>query len=242
MKIVAIVQARMSSTRLPGKVLKDLAGQPMLARVVTRLSRAKGLTNTVVAITTSAADDTIESLCHQRGWPCFRGSEADVLDRYYQAAAAYDADVVVRTTSDCPLIEPTIVGWAIQEFLQRRPKIDYVSNIAPERTFPRGLDAEVVAFEALRQVWERVRDAASREHVTLHIRRHPERFRIHNLRSDVDYSYMRWTVDTPEDLRFVRAVYDRIGHDEFSWMDVLELLKAHPELLRINQAVRQKAT
>jgi spore coat polysaccharide biosynthesis protein SpsF len=240
MRVVAIIQARMGSTRLPGKVLLDLAGEPMLVRDINRLSRAETLDEVVVATTVEPADEAIVNLCQERGWPCFRGSEDDVLDRYYRAAQKYRADAVVRITSDCPLIEPQVVDQVVKAFLDRQPELDYASNTAPERTFPRGLDTEVMRFDALERAWREDDNPAWREHVTPYIRRHPERFETYGVLNDEDLSRMRWTVDTPEDLAFVRRIYEHFGHDQFSWHEVLALLDRHPEWLAINQSVEQK--
>jgi spore coat polysaccharide biosynthesis protein SpsF len=240
MKTVAIVQARMGSTRLPGKVLQDLAGEPMLARVVNRTCRAKTLQEVVIATTTNTVDDVIVKLCEARGWSWFRGSEEDVLDRYYHAAKKYQADFIVRITSDCPLIDPEVIDHVVQEFLERQPEVDYASNTWPRRTFPRGLDTEVMRMDVLERAWREDRNPAWREHVTPYIYRNPDRFRIHNVVSPVDYSAMRWTVDTQEDLAFVRKVYDYFGHDRFSWREVLKVLEEHPEWVEINRGVRQK--
>ena len=240
-KAVAIVQARLGSTRLPGKVLLDLAGEPMLVRDMDRLARAETLDEVVVATTVEPADEAIVDLCQERGWPCFRGSEKDVLDRYYRAAQEYQADAVVRITSDCPLIEPQVVDQVVKAFLERQPELDYASNTAPERTFPRGLDTEVMRFDALERAWREDDDPAWREHVTPYIRRHPERFQTYGVLNDEDLSRMRWTVDTPEDLAFVRRIYEHFGHDHFSWHEVLALLDRHPEWLAINRDVQQKA-
>ena len=238
-KVVAIIQARMGSTRLPGKVLKELAGQPMLARVVDRTRRAETLDAAVVATTTQPADDAIVHLCKTQNWLYFRGSEEDVLDRYYQAALAFKADIIVRITSDCPLIEPEVIDRIVNEFLSYYPEVDYVSNTLVH-TFPRGLDVEVMSFEALEKAWQEDDNPAWREHVTLYMHRHPEKFKIRNVTNDMDYSYMRWTVDTIEDLTFVRKIYDYFQNDTFSWRDVLDLLKVHPEWLEINRRVQQK--
>jgi spore coat polysaccharide biosynthesis protein SpsF len=240
MKTVAIVQARMGSTRLPGKVLQDLAGEPMLARVVNRTCRAKTLQEVVIATTTNMVDDVIVKLCEARGWSWFRGSEEDVLDRYYHAAKKYQADFIVRITSDCPLIDPEVIDHVVQEFLERQPEVDYASNTWPRRTFPRGLDTEVMRMDVLERAWREDRNPAWREHVTPYIYRNPDRFRIHNVVSPVDYSAMRWTVDTQEDLAFVRQIYDYFGHDRFSWREVLKVLEEHPEWVEINRGVRQK--
>lgn len=240
MKVVAIIQARLGSTRLPGKVLLDLAGEPMLARDMNRLARAETLDEVVVATTIEPADDAIVALCQDRGWPYVRGSENDVLDRYYRAAQAYQADAVVRVTSDCPLIEPQIVDRVVREFLNRQPEVVYAANTLSPRTFPRGLDTEVMCFDALERAWREDDNPAWREHVTPYIRRHPELFQSHSVLNDEDLSYMRWTVDTSEDLTFVRRVYEYFGHDRFSWQDVLALLEQHPEWGAINRHVEQK--
>lgn len=241
MKIVAIVQARMGSTRLPGKILLDLAGEPMLVRVINRLSRSEMVDDVVVATSDKPADDAIVALCRKHDWIFFRGSEEDVLDRYYRAAIAYQADVIVRITSDCPLIEPEIVDLVVQAFLDRHPDIDYVSNIIPKRTFPRGLDTEVVASDALHQAWLEAENSSWREHVTPCIWRNPERFKIYNILNENDLSHMRWTVDTPEDLKFVRRIFGFFGgQDDYSWRKVIALLEQHPEWLAINRNVEQK--
>lgn len=240
MKVVAIIQARMGSGRLPGKVLLELAGEPMLSRVVSRVRRAEKVEDVVVATTTLDPDGIIEQLCAQHRWPCFRGSEDDVLDRYYRAALAYSADAVVRITSDCPLIDPAIVDQVVQAFVDRQPGLDYAANTLPPRTFPRGLDIEVVRFEALECAWREDRNPAWREHVTPYLYQTPDQFRVHAVTNPVDYSAMRWTVDTPQDLAFVRRLYEHFHHDRFSWREALAVLVAHPEWLDINRHIAQK--
>ena len=240
MKVVAIIQARMGSTRLPGKVLMDLAGEPMLVRVVNRVRRAATLNEVVVAATTQPADEAIARLCDERKWPCFRGSEDDVLDRYYRAALERKASVVVRVTSDCPLIEPTIVDLVVHEFMRRQPEIAYASNVVPSRTFPRGLDTEVMQFAALERAWKEDNNLAWREHVTPYLSEVEGRFSLHCVTNDEDYSSQRWTVDTPEDFELVRLIYEHFGHDRFSWREVLALLERHPEWLAINRHIVQK--
>jgi spore coat polysaccharide biosynthesis protein SpsF len=239
MKVVAIIQARMGSTRLPGKVLKDIAGQSMLERVVNRTLRADTMDDVVVATTKDADDDAIVDLCRKRCWRFFRGNEEDVLDRYYQAATVFRADAIVRITSDCPLVEPEIIDRVVGEFLSSHPEAAYVSNTLV-RTFPRGLDVEVMRFDALERAWREDGNPSWREHVTPYIWRHPEKFGIRNVANNVDYSHMRWTVDTVEDLTFVRKIYDHFQSDTFTWKEVLSLLKVHPEWLEINQHVQQK--
>lgn len=239
MKIIAIVQTRSGSSRLPGKVLEGLAGQPMLARVVNRTRRAKTLDTVVVATTTQSADDIIVRLCKERDWPYFRGSEEDVLDRYYRAAVAFKADTIVRITSDCPLIEPEIIDRVVNEFLSYYPEAQYVTN-ALIRTFPRGLDVEVMSFDTLRKAWQEDDNPAWREHVTTYVCHHPEKFKIRNIINDKDYSYMRWTVDTVEDLAFVRKIYEHFQNDAFTWREALHLLEIHPKWLEINRHIQQK--
>lgn len=238
MKVVAIIQARMGSTRLPGKVMMDLAGEPMLVRVVNRTRRAAAVNGTIVATTTDSSDEVIAELCDQRGYPCFRGDSDDVLDRYYQAALKYEADTVLRVTSDNPLVDPGVIDCVVGAFAAATP--DCASNDLPPRTYPLGLGVEVVSMDALRRAWSEGRDAASREHVTYYIIEHPALFRLLAVRNTTDCSALRWTVDTFEDLAFVRKIYDHFGHDRFSWQEALELVSAHPGWRELNRNVRQK--
>ena len=238
--VVAVIQARTGSTRLPGKVLMDIAGEPMLARVVTRAARAETLDEVVIATTTLGSDDRVATLCAERGWPCFRGSEDDVLDRYYQAARLHHARHVVRITSDCPLIDPGVVDRVVGEFLDRQPGVDYACNFLPQRTFPRGLDTEVMNFRALEKAWREDDNPAHREHVTQYILRHPDRFRVHGVVNPADLSRHRWTVDTIEDLTLVRQIYEHFGNDSFSWEAVAGFLDGRPDLVAINRHIEQK--
>jgi spore coat polysaccharide biosynthesis protein SpsF len=238
-RTIAIVQARMGSTRLPGKVMADLSGRPMLVRVVERTSKARTLDDVVVATTRQTEDDVIVKMCLEYKYSFFRGSREDVLDRYYRAASISGAGVVVRITSDCPLIEPDIIDMVVDKF-RNYSGADYVSNTL-KRTFPRGLDVEVFSFNALRVAWKEDKNPAWREHVTQYIKRNPDVFSVHNVAGDVDYSHMRWTVDTSEDLEFVRRIYNYFRNDTFHWTEVLELLKNHPDWLEINRHVRQKS-
>ena len=239
MRIAAIIQARMGSTRLPGKVLADLAGQPMLARVVNRTARAKTLDKVVVATTTDSADAVIADLCAQNCWPFFRGDRDDVLDRYCQAAKAHGAEVVVRITSDCPFIDPEIIDRVVRVFLEKNP--DYASNTL-KRTYPRGLDVEVVTLVSLIRACHECSDPYQRVHVTPYICQNPHLFQIISVTSEADYSDHRWTVDTPEDLEFARAVYLQLSDkDAFTWRDVLNILAEEPALKKINRYTQQKS-
>lgn len=239
MKVVAIIQARMGSTRLPRKVMLDVGGLPMLTRVVSRTQRATTVHEVIVATTVESADEDIVDLCKINNWPYYRGSEQDVLDRYYHAAKAFSSDVIVRVTSDCPLIDPEIIDLCVQRILQER-LLDYVSNTIPPRRFPRGLDVEVMRFSALERAWREDKNLSWREHVTPYIYNHPEKFVLESVTNDIDYSSMRWTVDTQEDIDFVRCIYQHFGHDLFTWHDVLAVLKEHPEWLAINGHIQQK--
>lgn len=239
MKLVAIVQARMGSSRLPGKALKDIHGRTMLARVVRRARRSSFIDNLVVATTEKKADDLIVSECESLGVPTFRGSEEDVLDRYYHAAKSFSADSVVRITSDCPLIDPEIIDRVIRVFLDKRP--DYASNTL-EGTYPRGLDVEVFTFNALEEAWRSALQDFERVHVTPYIYQHQKMFKMLSVTGDEDWSCYRWTVDTREDLALIRTLYAKIDADDlFSWRDVLELLKREPNLAEVNRHIRQKS-
>ncbi len=239
MEVVAIIQARMGSTRLPGKVLRDIGGRTMLARVVRRAARATRLDGLVVATTTESRDDVIVEECKCLEVPWFRGSANDVLNRYHQIAQARDIPAVVRITSDCPLIDPEVIDEIVHVFLGGG--WDYVSNTLEPRSFPLGLDVEVFTFAALRRAWEEDDNRAWREHVTPYLYRHPDLFRLKGVRPDEDFSDMRWTVDTAQDLELVRRIYAGFdGDDHFTWREVLALLKNHPEWIAINRDVPQK--
>lgn len=240
MKTLAIVQARMGSTRLPGKVLADLAGVPLLARVLNRLRRTSCLDGVVVATTTGRGDDPLVEFCARYHCPVFRGSEEDVLDRFYQTARQFAPDAVLRITADCPLIEPEVNSRLIQEFTFGNSAIDYACSFLPQRTFPRGLDVEIVSFAALERAWREDQNPAWREHVTEYILHHPNLFALRGMTCEIDLSEHRWTVDTPEDLELMRRIYSAFGDDKFTWRDVLALLERHPDWMAINRHIEQK--
>ena len=239
MKTVAIIQARMGSTRLPGKVLMDLGGETVLSRVARRLGQAGQIDEIVIATTTARRDNAIVEECSRLGVPYFRGSEQDVLDRYHGAAWQAGAGAVVRITSDCPLIEPALVDKTIQLFFDRHA--DYASNVMP-RTYPRGLDTEVFSVTALERAWREADAPHQREHVTPYFYEHPELFRLASQQGDRDYSRYRWTLDTAEDLELIRTIVDRFNdRDDFNWHEVIALMEREPELVRLNAHVIQKA-
>lgn len=240
-KTVAIVQARMTSTRLPGKVLLPILGQPLLALQIERMRRARLVDLIVIATTTNASDEPIVDLCKQHALPCFRGSEADVLSRYAQAASVYEADAIMRITSDCPLMEPALMDQAVAKFTQAQGRVDYMSNML-KPSFPCGLAVEVFSSKALRQAHACAVQPAEREHVTPYIYRHPEQFQLQNFSCDVDLSHHRWTVDTPEDFELVSKIFSALYPDnpQFNMQDVLNLLEKNIAWSSINRHVQQK--
>ena len=238
---VIIVQARMTSTRLPGKVLLPIAGRPMLAYQLERLCRVQRATRVVVATTTNATDDAIVSVAATCGITCTRGPEMDVLGRFAQAADQVRASVIVRTTADCPLIDPPIVDQAINAFLETPGRYDYVSNML-EPSYPYGMAVEVFSAAALAVANAEAIDEAEREHVTPFIYWRPERFHLRSLRMQPDLSSERWTVDTRQDFelvsRILQTIYPR--KPDFGMTDVLAILAQHSEWREINRGVPQK--
>jgi spore coat polysaccharide biosynthesis protein SpsF len=243
---VAIIQARMTSTRLPGKVLLDLHGKPMLQRVVERARRASTVHQVMVATTVEPSDDPIVEFCGKNDIPVSRGSLSDVLDRYMQAARSAQADVVVRLTADCPLLDPQVVDDVVHAFLgpDGSQPYDFAANRLPppwHRTFPIGLDTEVVSMQALERAWREARKPHQREHVMPYFYEQEGRFRVKVIDAPADYGWMRWTVDTPQDLELVRTIFERFApREDFSWMEVAELFQNEPGLKEINAQVGAK--
>lgn len=238
MPTVAIIQARMGSSRLPGKVLETFAGKTALDHCVERTAACRSIHEVVVATTEAPADDAIVALCRERAWRWFRGSEHDVLDRYYQAARAVGAGTVVRITSDCPLTDPAVIAALIARF--RAEGADYASTSYPHATFPLGISAEVLPFRVLEEAWRDDRNPAWREHVTPFVYRHPERFKLTGLAADADYSHHRWTLDTPEDAHLLRLIFGELPPDQYDWRAVLAIVAAHPGWEHLNAAIVQK--
>jgi spore coat polysaccharide biosynthesis protein SpsF len=236
---IAIVQARLGSSRLPRKVLEPIEGRPMIAHVVERLRRSRELADVVLAI--PEGDDELAIEAERLGVPVRRGPEHDVLARYVAAAESTGADPVVRITSDCPLIDPDLVDRVVERYRERRRHgVDLVANTSPRR-WPRGLDTEVVRLGALERLAKIETDPAIREHVTLGLRRRPETFRVEGLEAERDLSEHRWTVDTADDLAFVRAVYGELRDTPaFGTEDVLALLARRPDIRALNAHVAQK--
>jgi len=238
-RVVAIVQARMGSTRLPGKVLMDIGGNTALYRVITRLSRATRINEIVVATTTAPQDDAIVAESKRIGVKWFRGAENDVLGRYCQAANASRANLVVRITSDCPLIDPEIVDQVVEKCVTE--KADFACNVI-RRSFPRGLDTEVFSTTALMKTEKLAREPYQREHVTPLFYEGQDLFQIVSVSAGRDYSRYRWTLDTPEDLELIRAIYSHFNNnDNFTWREVISLMERLPHLEATNAHIVQKA-
>jgi spore coat polysaccharide biosynthesis protein SpsF len=262
-KVAALIQARMASRRLPGKVLEQLNGRPILSWVVERTRRAESLDQVVVATTVDSSDDPVAEFCSQHQITCFRGSHHDVLDRYYQAARTFSIDVIVRLTADCPLIDPELIEKTVDVFMTGN--YDYVTNRLPApwgRSYPIGLDVEVFSFQGLEKARAAADEAHHREHVTPYfyedippeaLRFSPDMigegreyvskrgFRVKLLHYEDDLGDLRWTVDTLEDLELVRELVSRFERDNFSWMDMLETMKEDPSLREINAGVKHKS-
>ncbi|WP_102692921.1 cytidylyltransferase domain-containing protein [Rummeliibacillus pycnus] len=239
MTVIAIIQARMGSTRLPGKILKEVNGKPLLLHQINRLKHSKLIDQLVIATTIEKQDDLIEDFCKKYNVSFFRGSENDVLARYYEASEQFGGDVIVRLTSDCPIIDPDIVDKTIQYYLENQ--FNYVSNTI-ERTYPRGLDTEVFSKKTLDVAYHEATLPRDREHVTAYIYTHPEQFSVGSFKENVDYSKYRWTVDTKEDLQLVQNILKRFNgrEDDFTFEEAILLMKENPKWFEINSHIEQK--
>jgi spore coat polysaccharide biosynthesis protein SpsF len=237
--ILAILQARMSSSRLPGKVLQPILGRPMILRQLERIRQASRIDRLVMATSTDASDDVLTEVCQEQGVECARGSLDDVLDRYYQAARKLGPAHVVRLTGDCPLLDPEVMDETIAFHLAGG--FDYTSNALDELTFPNGLDVEVLRFDCLERAWREARLPSEREHVTPYVYNHREEFRVGCHSAERDLSHMRWTVDEAEDLEFVRRIYAALypANPLFRMRDVVELIEREPALGAINSRFKR---
>jgi spore coat polysaccharide biosynthesis protein SpsF len=238
-KVVTIIQARVSSTRLPKKVLLPLVGEPLLVRMAERVMAASLVGEVVVATSTSEEDNTIENVCRQKSIKIYRGSKLDLLDRHYQCALKYKADVVVKIPSDCPLIDSATIDEVLNKFLNSNEDFDYVSNLHPA-TFPDGNDVEVMSFAALENAWVNAHAKMELEHTTPYIWENPNKFKIGNVTWEMglDYSMShRWTIDYLEDYQFINQVYHELYPTKkcFTINDILKLLMDKPELQEINK-------
>ncbi|MFC1709968.1 cytidylyltransferase domain-containing protein [Candidatus Omnitrophota bacterium] len=236
MRIVSIIQARMASTRLPKKILLDLGGKTVLEQVVSRARASKHIDEVVVATTVSKQDLAIVNLCSGLGISVYCGSEEDVLDRYYQTARLFNAQHIVRITSDCPVIDPKIVDDVID--LHLKEKADFTANIIKE-TFPDGQDVEVFTFKSLNKAWQEANLLSEREHVTPFIKRNPDIFKLVNLESKVNLIQKRWTLDSSEDYEFLKKVFEALYKQNplFGMEEILKFIERHPSVELINQHI-----
>lgn len=234
MKIIVILQARYSSTRLPGKVLKPILDKPMLVHQIERIQRCNKIDKIIVATSTEPSDDAIHALCQQSNIACSRGSLDDVLDRFYQTNQQENADQIIRLTGDCPLIDPVIIDEVVSAHITS--KSDYTNNCSLPY-LPDGLDVEVFTKASLAKSWHEAKKPSEREHVTQYIRNNTAIFTINNITQAVDYSHLRWTVDEPEDFEFICKIFESLypSQPHFNYHDVLTLLKAQPQLSLINK-------
>jgi spore coat polysaccharide biosynthesis protein SpsF len=239
-KRVIVVQARMTSTRLPGKVLLDLGGRSLLAQVLRRLARCRRADELVVATTINAPDDAVVKVAGVEGARWFRGEEHDVLSRYLGAVREARAELVVRVTADCPLIDPGEVDRVILALESDAPGADYAANVV-ERTFPRGLDAEALFRDVLERIGRLASSAAAREHVTQLVHDRRDLFLVRSVTDSRDNSDLRWTVDTPADLAMMRRLYEGLGleGESLDYHDILAYVRRHPEISAMNAQVQQ---
>ncbi|WP_328701180.1 glycosyltransferase family protein [Aquibacillus kalidii] len=239
MKIAVIIQARMGSTRLPGKILMEVMGKPLIEYQIERINQTRSIDEVIIATTTKSEDDSIVNLCNKRKINFFRGSEEDVLSRFYDTAVKYNVDVIVRLTSDCPLIDPEVIDRTVYYFLNN--SFDYVSNTV-NRKYPRGLDVEVLTMNTLTRMHNEAKSKCEREHVTPYVFNNSNDFIIGSIENDIDLSSYRWTVDTEEDFLLVKKIISSLypKTESFLMKDILDLLELNSEWKEINNYVKQK--
>lgn len=238
MKVTAIIQARMTSSRLPGKILMEVLGKPLLQLMIERVQQASCIDSVVLATTTNKEDDPTEELGKSMGVEVFRGSEEDVLDRFYRAADRSGGEHIMRLTGDCPLIDPDFLDELADFYVAGG--YDYAANCV-EPTLPDGLDAEIISIEALRETHRKATRAPHKEHVTLYVRDNADQFKIGTWKNSEDYSYLRWTVDNKEDFKLVKTLLEGVAtaKPDFRMKDIIAFLKQHPEISEINAHIKR---
>lgn len=245
-KLTAIIQARLGSSRLPGKVMVKINGKPLLYYVINQTSHSKYIKNIIVATTRLSQDKKIVSFCKSNNIKYFRGSNTDLLDRYYNCAKKFNCNPIIRITSDCPLIDPIVIDTIIKKFLEN--SYDYVSNNIEKKqnewvnstcNFPQGMTVEISSFEALEKVWKKSKKSSEREHVFPYIQSHPKFFKISNVKHKPDYSHVRCTVDRKEDLTFIKELFKNFPKNlRFIKMkDIIKIIKSDPDLIKINSSI-----
>lgn len=240
-RVVAVVQCRMGSKRLPGKVMSDISGRPMLWYITDRLRHSKLIDEVVVATSTRDENLPIVRFCEDNGMTCYVGKEEDLVDRFYQTAIKHSAEAVVRITADCPLVDPEICDKVIEVFLENNGKYEYVSNCRPFSTYPHGLDVEVISFGLLERLWKEVKDPFRREWFTTVIFENPATYEQFCVKSPRDLSGIRLTVDYPEDLELVRYVFERLYRKNscFFLRDIMDLLASDPSIFSVNDKYKK---
>lgn len=239
MTVNAIVQARCGSTRFPDKVFADIDGKPLLWHVVNRLTYAQTIDDIIIATTINPRDDKIEEWCYKERVKCFRGSEEDVLNRYYSASAAFPSDIIVRVTADDPFKEPEVIDKVIRKLIN--DGLDLVTNNFPP-SFPEGLDCEAFTFRVLQIMENSTQDSFEREHVTQYIYHNPDKFRIGNVVSDHQLSSYRWTIDNKEDYEMVKAIYENREDSAEGILlmnEILDIIQRNKEIKSINSQVKR---
>jgi spore coat polysaccharide biosynthesis protein SpsF (cytidylyltransferase family) len=236
MNIAAIIQARTGSTRFKNKTFAELEGKPLLWHIINRIKKAKHIQDIIIATTTNKEDGKIEDFAKENNIKIYRGSENNVLDRFYQAAKKFNVNIIVRITADDPFKDPKVIDKAIEIFLKEN--YDYVSNTV-KPTYPEGIDVEVFSFSSLKKAWNDAEKISEKEHVTPYIWKNPNIFKTYNFEYKEDLSNLRWTIDYKEDYEFAKEVYKRLyKKDKIFYMEeILELLKKEPELSKINQDI-----
>jgi len=239
MKIVTIIQARMTSTRLPGKVLLPVLNKPLLLRMIERVQKAEYIGQLIIATSKKHEDDKIKDLCYENNLTCFRGHLTDLLDRHYQAAKKFGADAVVKIPSDCPLIDPKIIDKVLKYYIDNSDNYDFVSNLHPA-TYPDGNDVEIFSFNVLEQAWHEASKKLEREHTTPYFWENPNKFRIGNVEWETGYDYSathRWTIDYAKDYEFIKKVYEELypKNPFFGINDILKLIEEKPAIAEINK-------
>lgn len=239
-RVNAIIEARMGSTRLPGKTMLPILGKPSIELLIERLRLARKIDTIILATTTNSEDDVIESFCKKNKVICFRGSSSDVLGRVYNAAKKYNTDVVVEVTGDCPLLDPWLIDKCIDMFL--KSDYDYLSNFI-KQSYPPGIDVQIFSFRVLEEINKLVKAEKFREHVTLYILKHPEKYRMHNVPAPPEFFYPDWhlELDEQKDYELIEKIYEALyfNNPHFTTMDIINLLKANPDWLKINADVNR---
>lgn len=240
--VCMIIQARLGSTRLPKKILMKVNGRPLLSCMIERVKRAGKVDRIVIAATASHLDSQVETFCKDENVECFRGNEEDVLDRYYNCAQQIGAKVIVRLTSDCPLIDPAVIDEVVNCYLENSFKYDFVANtVPPPGTYPDGMDVEVFSFDLMEKAWKNAKKPSEREHVTFYFWKNPDLFKVYRYDLKTDLSKYRLTIDYEEDYLLIKKIIEHFHDDKllFTMEDIIAFLKSNPDIAEINQHIER---